>query len=55
MLSNEDLKEIGVPMGPRKKLSGFIIEWNQIKQIEEVYTVDTPLVVVGSKLKRYTL
>ena len=36
MLSNEDLKEIGLPMGPRKKLSGFILEWNQRKQIEEV-------------------
>ena len=24
MISNEDLKELGIPMGPRKKLSSFI-------------------------------
>ena len=24
MISDEDLKELGIPMGPRKKLSSFI-------------------------------
>lgn len=24
MISNEDLKELGIPMGPRKKLASFI-------------------------------
>ena len=28
MCSNDDLKEIGIPMGPRKKLVSFISEWS---------------------------
>ena len=33
MCSNEDLKELGVPMGPRKKLSSFISEQNESQRI----------------------
>ena len=39
MCSNEDLKELGVPLGPRKKLNGFIIEWSQKKQKQEVISL----------------
>ena len=35
MCSNDDLKEIGIPMGPRKKLVSFISEWSlKMKQAQ---------------------
>ena len=34
MCSNDDLKELGVPMGPRKKLTSLISEW-AIKKEEQ--------------------
>ena len=35
MCSNDDLKEIGIPMGPRKRLVSFISEWSvKMKQAQ---------------------
>ena len=36
MCNNEDLKEIGVPLGGRKKITSFIDEWNKKKEQEQV-------------------
>ena len=37
MLSGDDLKEMGIPMGPRKKLNSYIVV--QTKQKEVQYSV----------------
>ncbi|XP_011407929.1 PREDICTED: SEC23-interacting protein-like [Amphimedon queenslandica] len=35
MCNNEDLKEIGVPLGGRKKITSYIDEWNKKKEQEQ--------------------
>ncbi len=35
MCTNDDLKELGVPLGPRKKLSSFIIQQAELKKQAE--------------------
>ena len=36
MCNNDDLKDIGVPLGGRKKISSFIEEWNKKREQEQV-------------------
>ena len=36
MCNNDDLKDIGVPLGGRKKISSFIDEWNKKREQEQV-------------------
>ncbi len=36
MCTNDDLKELGLGMGPRKKLTSYIRDQNEKQQIAEV-------------------
>ncbi len=39
MCTNDDLKELDVAMGPRKKLMSYIVEQKERKRIAEVYCI----------------
>ena len=39
MCSNDDLKELGIPMGPRKKLSSYISEQAEKQRIAKVQSI----------------
>ena len=43
MCSNEDLKELGLAMGPRKKLSSYITQQNEEKAVKEQRTKEMAL------------
>ena len=43
MCSSDDLKELSLTLGPRKKLIQFISDYGKRKQVQEVHAVWVPL------------